>query len=91
MRPEYRACQDWPVWNRAEDKEALTQLAHTSEHTQLGLALSYLIFGLLKSSVAFLGRTNFSLLVKSEKLCLTSFHYLVCRWCSSLHPSFLCV
>lgn len=45
------------AFNRAEDEEALPQLAHTSEHTPPGFALfSFDIWTAEELSMAFLGR-----------------------------------
>lgn len=49
--------QEWPAFNRAEDEEALPQLAHTSEHTPPGFALfSFDIWTAEELSMVFLVR-----------------------------------
>lgn len=58
---EPRVCQKWPVSCRDDEEEALTQLAHTSEHTPLVIYRfppSHWIFVLWNSSLAPLVQTN---------------------------------
>lgn len=69
--------QEWPAFNRAEDEEALTQLAHTSEHTPPGFALSRLIFELLKSSVWPFGEEKKNhRVIEDKKMCFVSYSWL---------------